>query len=445
MKWHKGLAAAALLSGMMAAAAPVATVFAASTPAAEATSGPAANLRITLDNLLGAHAVLAQLAMQAGYSGAPDYNALVTQLNQNTAALAAAIGSIYGSAAGSEFQTMWQGHINDFVNYVVATKNNDPAGQQAALNALEQYKTQFAKFLSGADPYINDTVLANSLQVHVNQLIATFQAYVKGDYTAEASDFVTAYDHMFMDGDYLATAIAKQFPAKFGTASPNTAAVNLRATLDMLLGGHAVLAQMAMQAGYSGAPTYSAVAGVLGQNTANLASAIASVYGPAAGSEFQTMWTGHINDFVNYTVATKNNDPSGQQAALNALAQYKTQFAQFLAGADPYISPTTLADSLQVHITQLIATFTAYVHKDYPTSASDFVTAYDHMFMDGDYLASAIVQQYPAKFGVNMMDGATSPTTGLPLLPFVAGGALMALAGGALLIRGTRRTTQIPG
>lgn len=436
---QRGLVGMAMAGAAMAmAAAPTATVFAQSSPAQMATGTPVANLRIALSELLGAHAVLAQLTMQAGYSGSPDYSQLAAQLTNNTTALSNAIAGIYGQAAGQQFNQMWTGHINDFVNYVVATKEHNSAGQQAALNALAQYKTQFAAFMHSADPHINATTLADSLQVHITQLIATFNAYVAGNYTAMANDFVTAYDHMFMDGDYLAGAIEAQFPSKFGTTSPNTPAVNLVVTLDQLLGAHAVLAQMAMQDGYAGAPDFQAVAGVLTQNTTNLSNAIASVYGAAAGQQFNQMWTGHINDFVNYVGATKAGNSAGQNAAVAALEQYKTQFAAFLAGADPYMNATTLADSLQVHVNQLLATFNAYVAQNYSSTESDFVTAYEHMFMDGAYLGTAIVEQYPAKFGVSMVSGATSPTTGLPLLPAVALGAGLALAGVGFLMRRQR-------
>ncbi len=408
-------------------------VLAASSPA-QATTTPAANLRIELDQLLGAHAVLAQLAMEAGYKGASDYSGYVSQLNQNTAALSQAIAGIYGAAAGAEFQKMWQGHITDFVNYVIATKEHNAAGQQAAIHALEQYKTQFANFLAGADPHINATTLADSLQVHITQILATFNAYVKGQYATSAQDFVTAYDHMFMDGDYLAGAIAQQFPAKFAGTSPDTAAVNLRATLDELLGAHAVLAQLAMRAGYLGTPMYQPWASVLSQNTASLSAAIGSVYGAQAGQKFQVMWQGHITDFVNYVVATKENNTTAQSAAKSALEQYKTQFAAFLASANPHFNATILADSLQVHVNQLLATFTAFVGGQETTATTDFTMAYQHMFMDGDYLASGIVQQFPSQFGVSM-SGATSPVTGFPILPMAIAGGAAALVGATLLRR----------
>jgi len=40
-------------------------------------------------------------------------------------------------------------------------------------------------------------------------------AYAHGQYGKAATLYTNAYDHMFMTGDLLANAIAKQYPDKF--------------------------------------------------------------------------------------------------------------------------------------------------------------------------------------------------------------------------------------
>lgn len=413
------------------------TAFAAANPAAAATTTPAANLRVELSQLLGAHAILAQLAMQAGYSGAKDYPDLASALSQNTAELSQAIASVYGPAAGQAFKKLWAAHIQDFVNYVVATKEGSRAGQQKALAALTQYRVQFSQFMHKADPFINTGALSQSLQIHVNQLIATFKAYVAKDYGISSQDFVKAYQHMFMSGDYLAGAIVEQFPSKFANSNPNTPAVNLRIALDELLGGHAAIAQLAMETGFTGpSAQFTGWANVLTQNTAQLSAAVGSVYGPAAGAAFKTLWTSHINDFVHYVAATKSHSATGQQAALSALANYQVQAADFFNGANPKnFSKSVLEATLKVHVTQLITSFKSYVAGNYTAFAPQYVMAYNHMFMDGGYLSAGIVDQFPSKFGVSMVANATSPVTGIPFLPVVAAGAGLAMAGAAALLK----------
>ncbi|WP_234969838.1 hypothetical protein [Alicyclobacillus vulcanalis] len=363
-----------------------------------ATSNAAINLRVSLDNLLGQHAVLAIEAMEAGYDNAPDYSAWVNVLNQNTDALSNAIASVYGASAGAQFKSLWQSHIQDFVNYVVATVKDDPNGQQAALNALQAYEKSFAQFLASANPYLNEATVQAGLQEHVQELLTAFTDYVNKDYTDMAQELVKAYNHMFMVGDALAGAIVKQFPQKFGMASPNTPAANLVVALDQLLALHADLANLAMEAGYSGAGDFQALAGVLNQNTTDLSNTYASVYGQQAGSEFEKFWAGHIQDFVNYVVATAKNDSSGQQAALQALEQYKVGFSEFLNSEDPYVNVQQQENGLETHIEELLATFNDYVKQDYTDSANEFVMSYNHMFMAGAGLATSIVDQYPTKF-----------------------------------------------
>ncbi len=91
----------------------------------ETTAGvtsPAADLRVTLDELLGEHALLAMFATQKGYDGAPDFEAIAGALDQNGVDLSEAIGSVYGDEAGTKFLDgglLWRDHIGFFVDYTV--------------------------------------------------------------------------------------------------------------------------------------------------------------------------------------------------------------------------------------------------------------------------------------------------------------------------------------
>ena len=79
-----------------------------------AASSKAVQLRVTLDQLLGEHAVLAIQATQRGYAGGADFNAVAKQLDANSVALSKAIASVYGAAAGKQFldgKNLWRAHI----------------------------------------------------------------------------------------------------------------------------------------------------------------------------------------------------------------------------------------------------------------------------------------------------------------------------------------------
>ena len=60
------------------------------------TMSAAADLRVTLDSLLGEHALLAVAATQKGFDGAADFEAAAAALDANSVELAEAIGSVYG-------------------------------------------------------------------------------------------------------------------------------------------------------------------------------------------------------------------------------------------------------------------------------------------------------------------------------------------------------------
>ncbi len=400
MKKHVAVLGTALLTMGLAATMPAAGALAASAPPASATSTPGANLRVSLDQLLGEHAVLAELAMQAGYAGAADYPQLTKALGQNTQELSDLVASVYGKAAGRQFQVLWQSHINDLVDYVLAAKRHDVAGQMAAMKAMTSYRDSFSAFMAKADPFINASRLSAALQKHMDQLMASFNAFVAGKYRMSAQDMVSAYNFMFVAGDYLAVSIAKQYPSTFNNTSPNTLPVHLRVTLDQLLGAHAILAQLAMESGYAGSPQYPSWVYALNQNTQALSGAIASVYGPAAGKAFTPLWQSHINDMVHYVVATKAHDAAGQMAAMKAMTSYRDSFSAFMAKADPYISASALSATLQHHMNQLLASFHAFAAGKYQLQAKDFGAAYDYMFTAGAYLSSGIVAQYPQMFGL---------------------------------------------
>lgn len=176
------------------------------------TAMTAADLRVTLDNLLGEHAVLAMNATNAGVSGAKAFTSIAAQLDKNSVALSKAIGSLYGKKAGNTFlngKFMWRAHIGFFVAYTVALAKHDKAGQTKAVSNLKKYVSKFGAFLAGATGLSKLAVQAD-LDAHVIQLKEQLDAYAAGKYKKANKLYDQAYNHMFMTGDLLAGAIAKQ-------------------------------------------------------------------------------------------------------------------------------------------------------------------------------------------------------------------------------------------
>jgi hypothetical protein len=172
---------------------------------------------VTLDQLLGEHALLAVSATQKGYDGSADFADVAGQLDGNSVALSKAIAGIYGADAGNQFldgKNMWRDHITDFVNYTVALKKGDKAGQAKAVAALGKYVTQFGSFLATATG-LPAAAAQSDLAAHVSQLKSQIDAYAAGDYKKSAMYTDEAYMHMFMTGQILAGGIVAQSPDKF--------------------------------------------------------------------------------------------------------------------------------------------------------------------------------------------------------------------------------------
>jgi len=173
---------------------------------------PAANLRVTLDRLLGEHAALAMNATNLGYSGSKSFPAAAKSVDRNSVELSKAIASLYGAKAGNVFlngKFQWRAHIGFFVDYTVALAKKDKQGQAKAVANLRRYTKEHGAFLATATG-LPKLAVQNDLLGHVLELKNQLDAYAKGDYTRSTALYRDAYQHMFMTGDLLAGAIAKQ-------------------------------------------------------------------------------------------------------------------------------------------------------------------------------------------------------------------------------------------
>jgi len=355
---------------------------------------PAGNLRVSLDQLLGEHAFILEQRMQAlGQGNAMLYKGYTIAMNQNTESLTQAITGLYGSAAGKKFEALWNDHMY-FFSYVKARMQAD-----AAQATLTRYKDEFSEFMATADPHLSEATLSSVLQEHINQITRAFNLYVDGRYLASDAELVDDYKLMYTAGDYLATGIEAQFPTMFANTSPNTAAGSLVATLDQLLGLHAMVLELRMQAQFSQhVKSTSALMDVMNQDTTELTAAIGSVYGAQAAQEFEALWNQH-RYFFTYVTDVKDHNATQAAAAQTTLTKYKNEFAAFMASANPHFSQATLSTVLQDHINQITDAFNDYVHGDYQAAEQELLQAYNLMYTAGQYLATGIAAQFPTKFG----------------------------------------------
>jgi hypothetical protein len=170
------------------------------------------DLRALLGRQLGEHAALAMNATNLGVIGSPAFPAAAKALDRNSVALSRSIAAVYGTPAGKAFldgKFQWRAHVGFFVDYTVAVANKDKAGQERAVANLKRYTVEHGKLLGGATGLPPKAVQADLL-THVLELKGQLDAYANKQYAKAASLYQDAYAHMFMTGDLLAGAIAKQ-------------------------------------------------------------------------------------------------------------------------------------------------------------------------------------------------------------------------------------------
>jgi hypothetical protein len=360
---------------------------------------PAAGLRVGLNALLSEHVYLAAAATDAALAGRqPEFEAAAAALDVNSVDVAKAIGSVYGPDAEKAFLPLWRKHIGMVVDYTVGGAAGDRARQDRAVDDLVGYTQDFGAFLSGANPNLPKSVVADLVKHHVLTLKAVIDAQAAKDPDRAFTALRTGAAHMQMIADPLAGAIVRQFPDRIPGASDSPAA-GLRTALNLALREHVYLASAATRAALGRRDAeFKAAAGALDANSVAISKAIGSVYGPDAEKAFLPLWRRHIGMVVDYTVGKATGDRAKQDRAVNELIGYTQDFGAFLSGANPNLPKAVVADLVKHHVVTLKDVIDAQAANDQSRAFTAERTGAGHMQMIADPLAEAIVQQLPDRF-----------------------------------------------
>ena len=357
----------------------------------------AANLRVDLNYLLGEHLILAAKATGAALDGRSDqFEAYGGLLNTNGTDLGAAIGSIYGDEAESEWNRIWSAHNGFFVDYTTGVATGDMAVQDQAVEDLTTiYVPEFSAFLAGATG-LPEEAIADLVTDHVLQTKAVVDAQASADFEAAYEAIRTAYAHMSMIGDALAPAIAEGNDIE-GEAINQ--AVDFRTALNGLLQEHLFVASFATDAAIGGRSDEFAAAGAaLNTNGTDLGAAVGSIFGDEAEAEWNRIWSAHNGFFVDYTTGVATDDQAVKDKAVEDLTTiYVPEFSAFLAGATG-LPEEALAELITEHVLTTAAIVDAQGAGDAAAAADADREAAMHMRMLGDPLAEAIVAAQPDSF-----------------------------------------------
>ena len=184
--------------------------------AVEAVDSKAADLRATLVSFGTEHMDLTYTAVSSALQGDKSAEADKAALIQNGHDIGAAVGSVYGEDAEKTFNTVWDIHLVQFVNYAVAASTGDQAGKEKALATIDSdYSKPLAAHLAKANPNLPEDVLYSSLKEHVSMTADMIDAQAAGNYQEAQEHRDMSVKHLEGLFSTLAGGIVKQFPEKF--------------------------------------------------------------------------------------------------------------------------------------------------------------------------------------------------------------------------------------
>lgn len=365
-------------------------------PAPVVTDDPVVAARSDLERLLGAHVLLADEVVRARLLGRQDLAEVTSaSVGRNTDEIVELVTSLGGAPTGQQFRTAWERHVEVLDQYATALQAQDAAGQQAARSAYvaaeQELATAFSAVVGGKVPQADLTAATTA---HGEHLLGQADAYAAKDYPRAYTLQREGFTHMIAIADVLARGVAAA--QGLPTTELDTPRRDLHSAFSGLLAEHMGLMVQMLRAAHDEAPDFPAAGEALNGNTADLGSAIGTLFGPDASTQFLALWAQHIEGLVQ--VARGTDDPAAQREGRQAQVEYAARLAQFLAGAtEQRIPAIDLAAALTVHDDHLLAMTDAYAAGDLEESQSEADAGYAHMIELGQTLAVAVGQTTAAR------------------------------------------------
>lgn len=132
----------------------------------------------------------------------------------NARQLAGAVAGFYGKPAGAQMLTLLAGHWGGVKALTDAGFANDTTAADKAMVDLNHNADAIAAFLSGANPYLPDHAVRGLLAMHIADHGQQIREIMAGDTKDEAATWAHMQAHMDTIADAMASALARQFPAK---------------------------------------------------------------------------------------------------------------------------------------------------------------------------------------------------------------------------------------
>jgi hypothetical protein len=180
-----------------------------------------------------------------------------------------------------------------------------------------------------------------------------------------------------------------------------SAAADLRVSLNLLLSEHVSLAAKATGAALGGRnEEFAAYGGLLNDNGGEVGDLVGAAFGDQAKTKFNEIWTAHNGYFVAYTeaVAADPVDTTKRDQAVKDLTEkYVPDFAKFLAPATG-LKESDIKTLTTEHVTSTKAIVDAQKEEDWPKVYENYRKSFHHIQSIGDALSVAIAGKLPEKF-----------------------------------------------
>ncbi len=160
--------------------------------------------------------------------------------------------------------------------------------------------------------------------------------------------------------------------------TPTPTAQQQQEALDTLMGEHALVGGEMMIARYEKRADFLAAKQAVDNNTKLLAAQMENLYGVDTKDKFLTIWTNHINAFLDYADARRANDNAKITLSLQSLQRFTDDFSSLLSqgkNADTYMNAQNY---FARHVLNEKAILDAYINKDYPKMYTSMHDAYTH-------------------------------------------------------------------
>jgi hypothetical protein len=182
-------------------------------------------------------------------------------------------------------------------------------------------------------------------------------------------------------------------------AAPTSSQLRFHDQMRKLWEDHVTWTRLAIVTFADGSDGFSATAGRLLQNQADLGDAIKPYYGTAAGDRLTALLRDHILIAVDVLTAARNGDNQAFESANAKWYANGDDVADLISSLNSRAWPRDeMRAMMKTHLDQTLTEAAAELGGDYAGSVASYEDIHQHMLDMADMLSSGIISAFPARF-----------------------------------------------